>query len=130
MSWILIGAASFLSAVLGALGMGGGGILVLYLTAHAGVPQLQAQGINLVFFVPVAVVALCIHQKNRLIHWGIALPCIFLGAIGVYFGVKLAMLLEQKLLGKLFGGFLMLIGLRELFAKSKSPPPRVDKNEK
>lgn len=127
MSWIMVGAASFLSAVLGALGMGGGGILVLYLTAYAGVPQLEAQGINLVFFVPVAAVALCIHQKNRLIDWRCALPCIFLGAVGVYFGVKLAMLLEQKLLGKLFGGFLMLIGIRELFAKRRRPPPRPDK---
>lgn len=117
MSWIMIGLASFLSAVLGALGMGGGGILVLFLTAYAGLPQLEAQGINLVFFAPVAVVALCIHQKNKLIAWRTALPCILLGAIGVYFGAKLAMLLEQTLLSKLFGGFLMLIGLRELFAR-------------
>ena len=52
---------------------------------------------------------------------------LFLAGIGVFFGI----------IGLIYwftsyedGGFLMLIGLRELFAKSKSPPPRVDKNEK
>jgi len=118
MSWQVF-LVSCLSAVLGALGMGGGGILVLYLTAYAQVPQLTAQGINLVFFVPVAVVALIIHQKNKLIAWRLAAPCILLGGVGVYFGVKLAMLIGSQTLSKWFGVFLLLIGLREIFIKPK-----------
>ena len=110
--------ASFLAAVLGALGMGGGSVLIIYLTAHLGLEQLEAQGINLVFFLPVAALALFFHQKNGLVRWRVALPCIALGLVGVYFGTKLAMHVDPSLLGKLFGGFLLTIGLREVFAKN------------
>lgn len=115
MNWVGIAVASFLGAVLSALGMGGGGILLVYLTAYLGMEQQTAQGLNLIFFVPVAVVALCIHAKNKLIRWKIALPCVLVGLVGVWLGAKLAMSLDSQLLGKLFGGFLLLIGLRELF---------------
>lgn len=119
MNWLVIGLVSILSAMLGAMGMGGGGVLVLYLTAFADTEQYAAQGVNLFFFVPVAFVALWIHRKNKLIDWSSAWPCVILGGFGVYFGVKLAMLIGQGALSKLFGGFLLLIGLRELFAKDK-----------
>ena len=109
--------ASFLAAVIGGMGMGGGSVLVIYLTAYLGLAQMQAQGINLIFFLPVAAVALFFHQKNRLIKWKLALPIAALGLVGVYFGVKLANHLGSDLLGKLFGGFLLIIGLREVFAK-------------
>ena len=46
LSW-LFGA---LSGVIGALGMGGGGVLIIFLSAFAGLDQLKAQGINLLFF--------------------------------------------------------------------------------
>ena len=111
-------AASFLAAVIGALGMGGGSVLIIYLTAYLGLEQLEAQGINLVFFLPVAALALFFHQKNRLIKWRVALPCIALGLVGVYFGARLAMYVNPSLLGKLFGGFLLIISLREVFAKN------------
>ena len=113
-------AASFLGAVLSALGMGGGGILLIYLTVFMGMGQLAAQGINLVFFIPVAGVAIAIHAKNRLIRWRVALPAILLGLGGVYFGVKLAMFIGSDLLSKLFAVFLLPIGLRELFCRRKA----------
>jgi len=124
--WAL--AAAFLAAVIGALGMGGGSVLIIFLTAHLGLEQLNAQGINMVFFLPVAVVALFFHQKNHLIKWKVALPCIVLGLTGVYFGTRLAMYLGSSLLGKLFGGFLLVIGLREIFAKKpeSNTKPRSD----
>ena len=109
--------ASFLAAVIGALGMGGGSVLIIYLTAYLGLEQLAAQGINLVFFLSVAALALFFHQKNRLIKWKVALPCTALGLAGVYFGTRLAMSVSPSFLGKLFGGFLLIIGLREVFAK-------------
>jgi uncharacterized membrane protein YfcA len=111
---------SFFCATLSALGMGGGGILLIYLVAYGGMDQLAAQGINLVFFVPVALVAILIHAKRGLIQWKVALRCVALGIVGVYFGYKLATLLESDLLTKLFGGFLLLIGIREIFSKPKT----------
>lgn len=117
MNWIGIALASFFGAGLSALGMGGGGILLIYLTAVVGMRQQAAQGINLVFFVPVALVAICIHAKNKLIRWKLVPPCVILGLLGVWAGSRIALSLEPRLLGKLFGGFLFLIGIRELAAR-------------
>lgn len=126
MSTALAIAASFFGAIISALGMGGGGILLIYLTTFLGMEQLQAQGINLVFFLPVAAVALFIHAKNKLVKWKVALPCVALGIVGVYFGTKLAMYIGSEMLGKLFGGFLLIIGAREVFSK---PPEKKDAQE-
>lgn len=120
MSGVWLFAASFAAAVLGALGMGGGGVLILYLTIAAGMDQLQAQGINLVFFLPVAAVALVIHSRNGLVRWRVALPCAALGLPGVYLGARLAAACGPELLGKLFGGFLLVIGIRELCGKKSA----------
>ena len=124
MNWILIFAVSFFGALLSALGMGGGGILLIYLTVYAGMDQLAAQGINLIFFIPVAITALLIHMKNNLIKWKIVLPCVLLGLPGVYFGVYLAEYLGSIFLQKLFGVFLLIIGLRELFFSARKNKPK------
>lgn len=111
--------ASFLGAILSAMGMGGGGIFLLYLSMIAGFDQLKAQGINLIFFVPCAIVAIFIHNKNKLIEWKIAmLGCAF-AVIGVFAGVSLSTHLNENLLSKLFGVFLLVIGIKELCAKNK-----------
>lgn len=108
---------SFLGAALSALGTGGGGILLIYLTAYAGLEQISAQGINLVFFIPVAAVALAIHVKNKLVRWKIVLPCVILGLPGVFTGAWLAGYLGSDMLRKIFAVFLLVIGIRELFSK-------------
>lgn len=117
MNWIFVALVSFFGALLSSLGMGGGGILLIYLTACADMDQLSAQGVNLVFFVPVALVAIAFHAKNKLVRWKIVLPCILLGLIGVYFGAKLANFIGSQGLSKLFAVFLLIIGIRELTAK-------------
>lgn len=119
MSALGIALSSFLGAVLSALGMGGGGILLIYLTAYLGIAQQTAQGINLVFFLPVAVVAIAIHAKHRLIRWRAALPCILTGLCGVWLGSRIALGMDADLLGKCFGAFLLVIGIRELRIKPK-----------
>ena len=61
--WIAI-LAGFGSAVLASLGMGGGSILILYLTLMAGVPQREAQGMNLLFFLPIGAASLWLHWRQ------------------------------------------------------------------
>ena len=46
-----IAIASFIIALLSGMGIGSGGLLVIYLTLLEKVPQLTAQGINLLFFI-------------------------------------------------------------------------------
>ena len=51
-SWIGPALAGIASGILGSLGLGVGSVLILYLTIFLHMEQAQAQGINLVFFVP------------------------------------------------------------------------------
>lgn len=54
MDWIIIGIVAFLTGITASMGLGGGFILVIYLTIFAQMPQLAAQGVNLIFFLPIA----------------------------------------------------------------------------
>lgn len=111
--------AGFLSGALGAMGVGGGGILLLYLTAFAGTDVLKAQGVNLVFFLAAAAPALLIHEKNGFIRKKIALTFILSGVPGVFFGSFLAGFLPEKTLRIVFSLFLLVLGGKEFFGKSE-----------
>ena len=111
--------AGILSGIIGAMGIGGGGVLIIYLTLIAGIDQITAQGINLLFFIPCAVIALVIHSRKKLIVWRLAFPMILGGLIGVAIGAYSAELIGPNMLGKIFSALLIFIGLRELFARKK-----------
>lgn len=115
MQYLIIGIVSLLSGLTASLGLGGGFILVIYLTAFAGLPQIQAQGINLVFFLPIAVLSLILHRKNKLLDKEPLLPAILGGILGVAAGFGLGALIGSEWLSKLFAAFILLVGLKELF---------------
>lgn len=121
-------AAAFLAGCAACMGLGGGMILMLWLTIFAGVPQLEAQGINLLFFLPVAVLSLVFHTKNQLVDWKRIPAAVLLGAAGAFGGVWLANYLGSEVLRKWFAAFLLLVGLKELLGgwkKKKSAVPRL-----
>lgn len=109
----------FLAGFAGGLGVGGGGILLLYLTAFAGTEQLPAQGINLIFFLPTAAAALFLHFKNGFVKWKTVLFAVLFGIPGVFLGSFLAGNLDKTLLRTAFALLLLFIGLREFFRKEK-----------
>ncbi len=115
--------AGFVSALLGAMGLGGGGVLLIYLTALTSTPQLMAQGINLIFFLPIGVIAALMHVKNRLIDKKIAIFTT-LGALpSAALGVYISGIFDEKFLSKIFAVFLLYLGLKEIitsFSKTKS----------
>ncbi|GHU55967.1 hypothetical protein FACS1894132_12830 [Clostridia bacterium] len=118
--------AAFFTGILASLGLGGGMVLILYLTLFTGVNQIDAQGINLIFFLPIAVLSLIFHTKNKLVEWKIILPAIVTGCIGAFIGSFIAGNIETAMLSKLFGGFVLIIGIKELFsqgAPAGSPRP-------
>ena len=57
MNWAALLAGLF-SGIIGAMGLGGGAVLIIYLSVFTDMPQLEAQGINLIFFIPIAIAAL------------------------------------------------------------------------
>ena len=110
---------AFLTGIFASMGLGGGMVLIGYLTVFAGFSQLVAQGINLVFFIPIAIISLVLHTKNKLVEWKKAVPAVLWGTAAVIISAWLANRIEQSLLSKAFGIFLILMGLKELFFKSE-----------
>lgn len=111
--------AALLAGITASLGLGGGMVLMIYLTIFAGIPQLSAQGINLIFFLPIAALSLIFHTKNKLVEWKKIFPSILFGIIGAVAGSLLADAIGSPVLRKIFAVFLILVGIKELLFKKK-----------
>ena len=118
MGWLLPLLAGAAAGILSGFGIGGGTLLLIWLTAFAGVPQNLAQGVNLLYFLPAAATALPAHIKNGYIDGKTVWPAALAGLAGTALAAWLATGLEVDLLRRCFGGFLLVVGLRELFAKT------------
>ena len=64
MGWLLPLLAGTATGILSGFGVGGGTLLLIYMTTFAGVPQNLAQGVNLLYFLPAAATAQPPHHKN------------------------------------------------------------------
>jgi len=103
-------ACGFLSG----LGIGGGSLLMVYLTAMASLAQRTAQGINLLYFLPTAALALLFHSKNRFVDWKSAIWAILGGVLLAALGAWISAHVATGLLRTLFGVFLLFVGVSEL----------------
>lgn len=117
-NWLLAALAGAVTGVLSGFGIGGGTLLLIYLTAFAGVEQTLAQGINLLYFLPAAATALPSHIKNGYIKKSVAIPAILTGLVFTAVAAWVATSLDVKMLRKCFGIFLLYIGVTELFRKA------------
>ncbi|MBQ6430621.1 MAG: TSUP family transporter [Oscillospiraceae bacterium] len=124
MSAVIAGLAGLLCGVLSGLGIGGGTLLMVWLTAVMGMAQKSAQGINLLFFLPTAACALVFHIKNRLIRPRIVVPAILAGCVCAAGAAVLATAMDTGLLRRLFGGFLIVVGLTELLGRQRDRKER------
>ena len=115
MSALLAGIAGLVCGVISGLGIGGGTLLMVWMTAVMDMEQRMAQGINLLYFLPTAACALIFHIKNRLIRWRVVIPAAIAGCLTAAGAALLATAIDASLLRKLFGGFLILVGLNEIF---------------
>ncbi len=118
MIWVAV--AGFFAGIISGMGIGGGTILIPALLFLQDISQQQAQGINLIYFVPTAVIALITHIKNKSIETNVVKPIVWIGLLGAAAGAFLAVKMEGDLLRKFFGGFLLLMGLSEVFHKQKN----------
>jgi uncharacterized membrane protein YfcA len=114
---ILSYAAALVTGVLASLGVGGGMVLIIFLTVVAGVDQLTAQGINLIYFIPIALLSVIIHTKNKMIEWRKIIPAILTGIVGAVVGAFIAKAIDENILHTIFAIFVLLIGIKELFYK-------------
>ena len=114
--WLVPFLAGAATGILSGFGVGGGTLLLIYMTAFAGLPQEQAQGINLLYFLPAAAASLPAHAKNGFLEKPVLLPAITAGLACAALGAWTATGMDTALLRRLFGVFLLFVGARELFA--------------
>ncbi len=112
--------AALVCGILSGMGVGGGTLLMVWLTAVEQLPQREAQGINLLYFLPTAMVALYFHWKNHVLKLKVILPAILAGLLTAVPIAWFARDMDTGLLGKIFGGFLILVGIKELFYRDKN----------
>lgn len=109
----------FLSGIISGMGIGGGTILIPSLAFFTTLTQQQAQGINLIVFIPVAFVALIVHFKEKNIDFKYAKWIILGGIFGALIGSYMAVNIDSSYLRKYFGVFLLFIGMYELIKKNR-----------
>lgn len=115
--WIMPFAAGAVTGILSGFGVGGGTLLLVYMTAFAGVDQHTAQGINLLYFLPAGLMALPAHLKNGYVEKPALLPAVAVGLVCAALAAWWATALDVEVLRKWFGGFLVVVGISELFGK-------------
>lgn len=109
--------AGLLTGILSGFGIGGGSLLLLYLTLFAGVSQYEAGGVNLLYFIACAPAALIAHIKNHLVRGNAVRWCVAAGVPTSIAASLLAAHMDTDWLRRLFGILLLYIGIKELCAK-------------
>ena len=113
---------SLIIATLSGMGVGGGGLLVIYLTLFEGTEQIIAQGVNLCFFIIAATASTIFNIKKKKIVWATTLTLSASGCLFSILGAYLAGVISPNILRKIFGTMLIFAGFSSLisfFGKKK-----------
>ena len=104
---------------LAGIGVGGGSLLILWLTLVLGIPHPQARVVNLLFFLPCALISSLFRWKQGKLDMQGVIPAVIAGCLAAGIGSFFSARLDMEILKKLFGGLLILTGIRELLYKPK-----------
>ena len=110
---VLIG---IVSGIVSGTGMGGGTILIFFLTIVLGIEQHIAQAANLIFFIPTSIIAIIVNLKNKNINLKLGIYIAIFGILGAIIGANIAIYTDVKYLKKLFGVFLLIIVVHETYS--------------
>lgn len=105
--------------IMSGMAMGGGILLVPALVFFVGTEQHVAQGVCLATFIPTAIVAVTTHARQGNVNFKLALYIIIGSVIGALIGSNLASSFSSVALKKIFGVFLVGIGIYQFIAKPK-----------
>ena len=104
-----------ISGIVTGLGMGGGTILILFLSLFMGVEQHIAQATNLVFFVPTALATIAMNLREKNVDIKLAINISFFGIIGAIIGAIISNNINSENLRKYFAIFIFIIALHEVY---------------
>jgi uncharacterized membrane protein YfcA len=110
----LVGFGFLAGAAAGLLGIGGGILIVPFLTLVAGATQHQAEATSLLVILPTAIVATFALQRKGIGDATLALRIGALGAAGAVIGALVALALPAQVLRYVFAVFLAAVAVRLL----------------
>ncbi len=113
-------AAGILFGFLSGLGIGGGSLLMVWLTLVVGISASEARAINLLFFLPAAMCACFFRWKQGTLPLKKLWIPILLGCLTAALFSWLGTRLETQTLRKIFGLLLLVTGMRELFYRPRN----------
>lgn len=111
--------ASAICGTLAGMGLGGGSLLILWLTTVVSADPNTARGINLLFFLPAALISTLSRIRNRTLPIKKVMPAVWAGIVSAFMFSFLGMYLQVEDLKKLFGILLLATGLRELLYRPR-----------
>ncbi len=118
-SWPVALLTGTVLGTLSGLGVGGGSLLILWLTLVLGMDPETARGINLLFFLPAACAASFFRWRQGALRFRAVLPAVAAGCAAAVLFSWVQRRLDLSLLRRMFGCLLILTGLRELFYRPK-----------
>lgn len=102
----------------GVFGVGGAIIVIPALVFILGLSQHEAQGTSLAFMLPpVGILATWNYWKAGHVNWKFALILSITFILGAYLGSHFSVNVSEKMLRRMFGALIVIIGLRMIFSK-------------
>jgi len=119
-AWLLPFLLGAGTGILSSWGVGGGTLLLLCMTLFLGVDQAEAQGINLLYFLPTAAVSLLYHRKNGYLNTTVLKAAAPTGTVCALAAALISSSVDIAVFRKPFGLFLLYAGVSMLLPKKKA----------
>ena len=112
--------AGIILGFLAGIGVGGGSLLILWLTLVVKLDPAVARIINLMFFITAAGSVSFFRLRQGSIQWKQIFPAVLLGSLSAAVFSLVGRYLDQSLIKRLFGILLLITGLRELLYRPRN----------
>ena len=101
---------AFFIAILSGLGVGSGGLLVIWLTMAQGMDAINARGLNLLFFIFSGSAALIFHILRKRLRYKLVIFMAIFACVGTAVGSYVGAYISSAHLRKFFGAMLIISG--------------------
>ncbi|MEG2310831.1 MAG: sulfite exporter TauE/SafE family protein [Clostridia bacterium] len=118
------------SALIAAMGVGGGSIFILLSTIFNVLELREAQAYNLIMFIIVGMFATISNFKNKAIDKNLLKKLIIPVCFGSLAGIYLVKYIDKNILINIFYAFMLLIGFYEIISSLKSIKNAKNKSRK
>lgn len=116
---ILAGLIGVTLGLLAGLGVGGGSLLILWLTLILQIDYAHARALNLLFFIVTASTVSLFRWRKGLLKWDVVLTAALPGCIFAVIFTLIGKVLDAALARKLLGILFLITGIRELFYRPR-----------